>query len=515
MHSALKRQALGVALALGIAVVLCAGPGIALASPSGVGPALDYIHACQRSDGGFAEKTKSSSSDAITAWAIVAIASAGEDPSAWTVGGHNPVQYLSTKASAWSSTTDYARTTLAVVAARKDPRSFGGVDLVAKIRADVRDKGDDGDQIGSYVNSHAWGMLALEAAGSDVSGAETKWLLRQQNSDGGWGWAPGIASDTNDTAAAVQALIVSGYSDSSSAVKRALSYLRAAQVNDGGFSYQGGAKSDADSTAWVTQALVAAGESPEAWTSDGHDPLERLRALQLPDGSVGYATGGHANPLLVTVQTLPALAKKAFPLAPKSLGAPRHYKPTVATSWPTSGASVTWHSNSLLAFDIDDGSGAGVDAGAISVTVDGTRRTATLNAQTAYVALASPSVGSHRVSVRVTDRAGNRSATRTWDFRVAAVSSAPAAGAASASATATAGSASTTAAVAAVGAGTTPSVTTPGAARGVAASVSTSGAARRGGADAGIIGTVSLIVALVSLVAAAILVGWKFLKMRR
>ncbi len=181
-------------------------PAPAAAAGSFTARALDYVHSCQHSDGGFGEKG-SASSDPLTAWTMVAIAAAGEDCDAWTVNGKSPAAYLATQASAWRTTTDYARTVLAVVAARKDPRAFGGVDLVGKLEADVHDQGSAGDQLGPYVNSHIWAMIALKAAGRTVTDRETQWLLSEQNSDGGWGWAPSTGSDTNDTAAAVEALV--------------------------------------------------------------------------------------------------------------------------------------------------------------------------------------------------------------------------------------------------------------------------------------------------------------------
>ena len=410
------------ACVLTLALALAATPLRASASPASVSRALDYLHACQRSDGGFAEKTKTASADAVTAWAIVGIAASGEDPRTWRVEGHSPVDFLARGSSSWSATSDFARTTLAVVAAHENPRSFAGVDLVAQILADVHDRGDDGDQIGAYVNSHVWGMIALEAAGHDVSGAETTWLLKQQNVDGGWGWAPSVSSDTNDSAAAIEALVASGQSPSSSAIKRALAYLRSRQAADGGFLYQNGSQSDADSTAWVMQALAAGGQSAASWTSHGKTPAARLRTLQGSDGSIAYSGSARTNPLLVTVQALPALAGRPFPLRNLALHSHATFRPTVKPRWPAPGQSVAWLGDSDVAFTIDDGAGVGVDQSGISVTVDGVARASTLNVQTGSARVSALGVGSHVAVVRVSDRAGNLSVKRSWRFTVASVS---------------------------------------------------------------------------------------------
>ena len=81
-------------------------------------------------------------------------------------------------------------------------------------------------------------------------------LLARQAKSGGWGWAKGVSPDSNDTAAAVQALRAAGVSGG--AVRRALGYLRSVRGMDGGFALARGRESDAQSTAWAIQAFVAA-----------------------------------------------------------------------------------------------------------------------------------------------------------------------------------------------------------------------------------------------------------------
>ena len=380
--------------------------------------ALDYLHACQRGDGGFAEKTGSASSEALTAWAIVAIASAGEDPNQWKVGSASPTDFLAKKSSSWRTTTDYARTTLAVVAAEKNPRSFGGVDLIGKMRADEQDRGADGDQIGPYVNSHIWALIALESAGQTITPREIQWLVGQQNADGGWGWAPGLASDTNDTAAALQALIGAGQSPTSAPVTQALAYLRARQLADGGFTYSG-TKSDADSTAWVIQALRAAGQPPEQQRKSGKDPLTFLRSLQAADGSLRYSASSTANPLLVTVQSISALSGRTLPLKltrPASAVLP--WKPAIAVQSPAVGAVVAWPAGSAIRVSVTDGQGTGIAAGGVTIKVDGKALKTTTSGQMAEAKPAALANGKHTVVVSAKDRAGNSATVATWQFTV-------------------------------------------------------------------------------------------------
>ena len=82
-------------------------------------------------------------------------------------------------------------------------------------------------------------------------------LLARQAKSGGWGWAKGVAPDSNDTAAAVQALRAAGVTGAP--IRRALDYLRKTRNRDGGFAIVSGRESDAQSTAWAIQAFVAAG----------------------------------------------------------------------------------------------------------------------------------------------------------------------------------------------------------------------------------------------------------------
>jgi len=102
--------------------------------------------------------------------------------------------------------TDYEKTILALTAAGKDPRNYGNVDFVEKLKSFYLEK-----QIGSpsLLNDDFWGILALVAAGERVSNQiiqdSKNFILTNQNKDGGWSYAVGGNSDTNDTAAAILA----------------------------------------------------------------------------------------------------------------------------------------------------------------------------------------------------------------------------------------------------------------------------------------------------------------------
>jgi len=160
--------------------------------------------------------------------------------------------------------------------------------------------------IGDALNSTYWGVLALRQAGRSVAPATSRVILRGQLRNGGFPWIRGVAADTDDTSAAVQALAAAGVRGKP--VARALAFLRARQNRDGGFELRPGAPSNAQSTAWAIQAFVAARATPPAGA------LRFLKRMTRSDGSVRYSAQYATTPLWVSAQAVPALARRAFPL---------------------------------------------------------------------------------------------------------------------------------------------------------------------------------------------------------
>jgi hypothetical protein len=150
-----------------------------------------------------------------------------------------------------------------------------------------------------------------------------------QQENGGWAWdgTAATAADTNTTAFAVQALIAAGEAKDGAAVTKALAYYHGIQNADGGWPYQNpsdfGTATDANSTAVTIQAIVVVGQSPGGadWTTaEGKTPIAALEALQNPSGGFAWQSTVPGDNLLATVQALPAVAGKAFPLATMSVG---------------------------------------------------------------------------------------------------------------------------------------------------------------------------------------------------
>ena len=158
------------------------------------------------------------------------------------------------------------------------------------------------------VNETIWTVIALRAAGEQAPPNLVQAILAGQARNGGFPWSKGGIPDSNDTAAAIEALRASGVGSGSAPVRRALVALRTFQNRDGGFALTKGRESDAQSTAWAIQALISAGQKP------GKPPFRYLSRLRRTDGSYRYSARYGTTPVWVTAQVLPALAGKPFPL---------------------------------------------------------------------------------------------------------------------------------------------------------------------------------------------------------
>ncbi len=310
-----------------VALLVTAVPALCSAAAD-TDAALAYLQTQQNADGGFGSGFSPNSSVGSTADAVLAIVAIGGDPAGFKQGGNTPTSYLAANASLDAIGGDVAKLILAVVALEQDPRTFGGVDLVARLEGMAGDDGKIGLEVDTLVG-HSLAVLALKSTQQPIPAAAVEYIRASQQENGAWGWdgtdeTPG---DTNTTAFAVQALIAAGGGAQDDAVKRALAYFEDVQNEDGGWPYQNpstyGTDTDANSTAVTIQAVIAAGQDPagaEWTTAEGSTPLAALEALQNESGAFAWQAAMPDDNLLATVQALPAVAGKAFPFATAAVG---------------------------------------------------------------------------------------------------------------------------------------------------------------------------------------------------
>ncbi len=182
---------------------------------------------------------------------------------------------------------------------------------------DIINDNFDGNQLGSdeQLNDDFWGMLALSSIKQTENFTSIKnFILNNQNSDGGWSWAISGNSDTNDTAAAIMALLETDLNKDSSEIINALDYLQDAQNDDGGFPYIKDSQSDGSSTAWVISALNKANINPETWEINSNNPISFLESLEQSDGSYLWLASDQSGNILTTAYALIAVSGNSYPI---------------------------------------------------------------------------------------------------------------------------------------------------------------------------------------------------------
>ena len=282
---------------------------------------IGYLQSVQNEDGGFPSDKGHKSNPMVTDWVVMALRAAGEDPNdvRWSKKGLTPSDYILNQERSLELTTDYARTLLALTALNSGT-VYQGIDLAEKIVSWQLPHGQFAQsELGEEVllSGQLWSVLALTAADQEIPQCEEvlSWLVSQQNSDGGFGWAVGGESDPDDTGVALSALAVLGLTKDDLVVQKALQYLKEQQNEDGGFSWTD-QKTNAATDSWVIQGLSAVGEDPAGnnWRVQGVSPLDHLCSLQNSDGSFQWVSGLDSSPVLMTAYAVIALSGGSLPV---------------------------------------------------------------------------------------------------------------------------------------------------------------------------------------------------------
>jgi len=412
---------------------------------------LDYLHAHQRSDGGFSyASTHGGASN--TPWAMLAIAAAANNPALWRIDGRSPVSFLQdtnlTDAATDSGNAPeyYALCILAYRAAnRSDLLANAGstqIDLVSRLESYQSDSGyySPAASPTAATETTAWALLGLVAAkqsGPAVSAALT-WLQAAATSDGsgggpnangGFGSQPTYQSNTTVTSLVIQALRAGGVSPESTLMRKAASFIESMQRSDGGFQDTSDGYANAPSTAWAIEGLRAAGIDPQGVAKDDHTAYTFLASLRQSNGSSYEFPGDIGDVMTSTMQSSIALASKTLPIAGSSNVCTR-CDPTFASGSVEPGNGARFASSTVLvkAGYRDNSNGTGIATARIRITVDGRAKTkaATISATRSVLWLSKLANGSHTVVITIYDQAGNATRIqRQFTVAVPVASSAP------------------------------------------------------------------------------------------
>ncbi len=166
------------------------------ADPAAAATPTSYLLSAQNSDGGFGPSPGAASTSLYAGWAALGLAAEGHNPLDVRHGGASLLDYI--EANQEHDPGSIERTILVLHAAGESASS-----LVARLQQLIRANGS----VQNQVNLTSFAVLALRAAGVAPPANMLGWLVRQQDSDGGYNFATaGGSSDIDDTGAALQAL---------------------------------------------------------------------------------------------------------------------------------------------------------------------------------------------------------------------------------------------------------------------------------------------------------------------
>ncbi len=322
----------------GIAVLLFALSAVAWTAGPAVTRGGQYISSQQSSDGSF-------SNPQTTGETLAAM-----------LAGHvtgTPVSkalaYLKSHGKAGATEAAYTGRIIAgLVAAKQDPRSFGGVNYV-----DILHSQYDAST-GNYDDKNFFSDLiaanGANAAKDPLPSQAVSFIETGQCDDGGFS-ALGCdqGSDVDTTAWAINVLIASGHR-SDDAVPKARSYLVGVERSDGGFSLSTDASCNCnfmsvDSTGLAISAINALGEDPTKapWVKkNSANPVTSIERFQKTNGSFRANAQTNSGNLVSTVNAVPALSHHSYPVAiknkPKPSATPRRTAPG-ASDEPSGGGS--------------------------------------------------------------------------------------------------------------------------------------------------------------------------------
>ncbi|MBI2416155.1 MAG: hypothetical protein HYV33_05875 [Candidatus Kerfeldbacteria bacterium] len=266
-----------------------------------------------------------SDSQSITEWSAVAYGALLTAGLKTEVNATVQAAVLASQPTVSDGASTLARHILALQALKIDARAADGIDYVARLK-----KTESNNQFGSvdFVNDDIYAGLALLAAGEAYTSPALATALQAAkagiNADGGASYAVSLpTSDVDTTAALVQLYAaVQGEDDSTGvytnvARQAAVRYLLEQQNYDGGWGYANHDDSNTSSTALAVQGLAASQHAPRLIMKNKRTGYNFLENQQRTSGAFQYNTAGDASvESLNTAYAVPALLNIPLPVTP-------------------------------------------------------------------------------------------------------------------------------------------------------------------------------------------------------
>ncbi|MET8698038.1 prenyltransferase/squalene oxidase repeat-containing protein [Kitasatospora sp. NPDC004723] len=242
-----------------------------------------------------------------------------------------------------------AKEALLAEAVGRDPRAFGGHDLIAALAAAVCAKADAATGCagpGNYtyatsVFSQALGIMAqLRAGDSANADSAVAYLKSLQHADGSWpSLIPATGdSDVDSTAMAAMALALVPGTEAAQAVDKGISWLAGRQLPDGGFP--GAAGNSTNSAALAVQGMSL---RQSAYAPRIAKALDFLAGQQNGDGGFNVASEGQrGSDVRASAQAVGGATGISFGTLRRDLGGSPTPTPTsTTTATPTGSPTPT------------------------------------------------------------------------------------------------------------------------------------------------------------------------------
>jgi hypothetical protein len=307
-----RRTSVVLLVALLVAAVCLPVASAADPEETAVQKAIAWLQTQQLAEGGFGGPSKQPV-PAITSDVVYALALAGEDVDGplWTKGGVSALDALAKMAPGYigGDAGQAGKVARAAAEAGENPRSFGGMDVIAVIEQAYDPA--TGRYHPSFLFRQTLAMEGLRVAGEPVPAKAYEALRAGQLAGGGWAWAfpsqtQTPTADTDSTGRVLQTLAAESQGKCDIDFIAAVSYLTRTQHNDATWSdLPSKTDGNSNSTALAVGGLRSVGRDPAAppFVRGGRSAVQALLAFQEPSGAFVYTAEPGKEELRITATT--------------------------------------------------------------------------------------------------------------------------------------------------------------------------------------------------------------------